>query len=49
MRQTSRETEISITAQIIFADYNMSNLKYPGGNVLIALALQHSIFVTILH
>ncbi len=42
-------TDNSLTAKIILADYNISKLKYPWGNVLIVLVSQHSILVTILH
>lgn len=49
MLQTSARPDISLTAKIILADYKVCKLKYPGGNVQIALVSQHSILVTILY
>lgn len=46
MHQTKVGTNVSLAAKIILADYNMSKLKYPRGNVLIVLVSQHSILVT---
>lgn len=47
IHQNSTGTDISLTATIMLADYNMSKLKYPRDNVLIVLVSQHSVLVII--